>query len=81
MTECFCQNCNLGDLGGKDKVRDNTIVLLSLTLEIRNYILNLDVHGVITETITIQSLRATEGIQFTFKLPLSSTIKFHRLTR
>lgn len=39
MTECFCQNCNLEDLGDEDKVKDNTIVLLSLTLGI--HILNL----------------------------------------
>lgn len=48
MTECFRHDCNLGDLGGKDKVRDNTIVLLSLTLGIRDYVLNLDVRGGIT---------------------------------
>lgn len=80
MTECFCQNCNLGDLGGEDEVKDNTIVALSLTLGIDNNILNLDVHAVIIKTIIIQSLWATEGIPFNFKLPLSLTTKYHRMT-
>lgn len=56
MTECTCPNCNAGDLGSTDKVKDNITVLL--TLGIRNYISNLHVHGVIIKTI-IQSLWAT----------------------
>lgn len=70
----YSSNCNFG---GKDKVKDNTIGLLALG--ICNYFLNPDAHGVIIKTITIQSLPATEGIQITVKLPLISTIKFHRL--
>lgn len=31
ITEYCCQNCKLGDVGGTDTVKDNNIVLLSLT--------------------------------------------------
>lgn len=78
MTECFCPNCNQGELGGKHKVKGNAIVLRSLTL------------GTTFQTCTsmVSSLKQLsynrygqlKGLNLTFKLPLSSMRKFHQLT-